>query len=134
MQKHDRLVLLLSRKMRLDGFKIVAYEGKRLPGFPEELPMPIIRHRPDIIGITRGKIAIGEAKTASDLNSRRTREQILDFYNAKTKSGNSMLVYIAITKEARSKLESILDRFSLIQKTRIKILEVPELLLNGPKI
>ncbi len=69
--------------MRVSGFEPVCVEGKS--GLVDSLKLPpkIIRHRPDLIGVNKNyEICIGEAKTMYDIHSKRTKEQIEDYYKA----------------------------------------------------
>jgi len=83
---HEFILMCVARKIRERGYEIIAYQGdsKKISNMSFKLPAKIKRHRPDIIGIKQEilKICIGEAKTASDLFSKRTSEQFFDYYEA----------------------------------------------------
>jgi len=132
---HKMLVDLIARKMREKGYTIVAMEGNFLGSWEtEEMPIPlkIRRHRPDLIGIRMNtkKICIGEAKTSSDLFSKRTTDQFNDFSSIVGKtSGEKAELIIGIPLLARDKLFHLLKSLSL-PLDEVSIVILPEELVG----
>ena len=94
-KSHQLIAGLVVRKMRIKGYEIVSFDGNEslISTISLDAPPTIKRHKPDIIGINikDKKICIGEAKTDSDLSSRRTKEQFVERSN---KTSNCYLLVI----------------------------------------
>lgn len=128
---HSMLVDLLSRKMREKGYMIIAIEGSLLK-LPDNklmsLPLPIKRHRPDVLGINlfSKRLCIGEAKTHEDLRSKRTADQLLDF-SSMIGSTSKERAELIIGIPQRSKYELILLLKKIGAQTEdISIVILPE--------
>ncbi len=128
---HSMLVDLLSRKMREKGYMIIAIEGSLLK-LPDNklmsLPLPIKRHRPDVLGINlfSKRLCIGEAKTHEDLSSKRTADQLLDF-SSMIGSTSKERAELIIGIPQRSKYELILLLKKIGAQTEdISIVILPE--------
>jgi len=96
--QHQFILGLINKAMRQDEIQITYVEGNFLsktdilPG----LPPAILRHRPDLVGVKHsGQICIGDAKTASDVGSIRTKEQLIDYTTIEL-NGMKCHVYIGI--------------------------------------
>jgi len=128
---HQFMVMCISRKMREEGYEIIALEGDytKISTIPFKIPPKIIRHRPDIISISENKsICIGEAKTNEDLLSKRTKEQFLDYANIINNSNGRCKLIIAIPKTGESLLKKILKNLNLEQNKQVSYLTIPEIL------
>lgn len=128
-KKHQFIVGLLVKQMREYGCKINYLDGK-YHGEKLEMPPQILRHRPDIFGITgTGIICIGEAKTESDLKSARTREQLTDFANL-VLNGKPCEVFWGIPRLCKDQFNKILEEQKLLKLSNIHVLFVPEEIIN----
>lgn len=132
---HQMLVGLIGRKMREKGYEIVAFDGNDylFDGVKLETPPAVGKHRPDILGyrFETGDICIGEAKTAGDLSSRRTKQQLIDFSNATVQStGNPVEVIIGIPKSAESRFLDLLHSLDLQCLKSITYVWMPEVLAD----
>ena len=120
--------------MRLGGYEVVSFDGNEglIANISLNVPPIIKKHRPDVIGINirNKKICIGEAKTDSDLSSKRTREQFRDYSNLITKSGNLCELIIGIPRSSEKKLRKILLYLDLIGKNNISYVWMPDELLS----
>lgn len=127
---HQFILDLLEIKMRQDGYTIVHHEGKSVYKI-NDLPIPpkILHHRPDLIGVKDGSIAIGEAKTENDFGER-TKTQILDFTNQEIwhNQNTALLTYFGIPLTIVDKFETYLKQHSIV-KNKYIILSVPDRLL-----
>lgn len=133
---HQMLIGLISRKMRERGYLPVAYDGKgyELNGQEVRLPPKIKRHRPDVIGINLSTktLCVGEAKTAGDLSSARTREQFLDYSDIIGKtSGRRAELIIGISKTAEPALLCLLASLRLDRHTNVCCIYLPEELVEN---
>ena len=133
-QAHDMIVALITRKVMESGYKIAGIESsfEWLFGDGFRLPPPIVRHRPDVLGVRDRKpfLAIGDAKTVHDLGARRTSEQLRDYVDVRVdQDGTPCLVIIGIPQTGVEKLRRLISRLN-IPNDRITILEVPDVLLE----
>ena len=130
--KHQFMIGLIVRKMREDGVNIFGIDGNYPGLFGRKISMPpqILRHRPDIIGIKKEQICLGEAKTDSDLGNPRMYEQLRDFTSVRL-NGMNCAVYYGIPESCRAKFDSTLKRTGLAEITNIQILYIPNELLDG---
>jgi hypothetical protein len=135
-EKHQMLQRLLAQKMTADGYSITHWDGRQCNaagggGLPWPLPIPIGKHRPDIIAIKKDdhRLAIGEAKTPDDISNPRSKRQLLDFSSASI-NGNPSQVYIAIPQSCRGALIKLMIDCKLIGQPNIYVLAVPEVLLK----
>lgn len=134
---HQKIIGIIVRKMRQKEYEIVSFDGqeKVILDINLHIPPKIIRHRPDIIGINlaNNKLCIGEAKTRSDLATRRTQEQFLDFSDALSKVDTSAELIIGIPKSAESDLVQLLQKLNLLKKPNVSYVWIPDELLDGDK-
>lgn len=133
---HQMLIDLIGRKMHDKGYIPVAYDGKNysLHGENVPIPMKIGRHRPDVIGINieTKVLCIGEAKTASDLSSERTREQFSDYANIiGFTSGQKFELIIGIPLRAESALLKLMSDLSLNGIKNVSYILLPEELIEN---
>ena len=78
---HQWLVLWVARKMAADGYTIAGYDGPTAQGgLWNRLPIPfeIASVSPDVFGICKqsARIVVGEAKTAEDVFTQHTVQQL----------------------------------------------------------
>jgi len=93
----------------------------------KKLPPTIKRHRPDLIGLKKGFLVIGEAKTAGDIGAR-TREQIEDYVDcAKNIEETKLIVYLGVPLSVESKINKIVENAR--GNNDVVILGVPDRLL-----
>lgn len=127
---HQFILSLIVRKMKLEGYEIIAYDGdySKIENMALKIPFKIMRHRPDIIGISldKSKICIGEAKTDSDLRSDRTKEEFVDFASIGDTIGKSIKLIIGIPKSSNLLLFKIINELKLQNKNNIEYIIVPE--------
>ena len=132
---HQMLVGLIGRKMREEGYDIVAFDGNEylFDGQKLRVPLTIKKHRPDIVGIRHGtrEVCVGEAKTGRDLYSERTREQLLDYSNSiGISSGVNIRIILGIPKSAEGVLLRLLQKLKLLEKDFISYIWLPEELID----
>jgi len=132
---HKMLVDLINRKMYEKGYIPVAFDGRNyvIEGEMVHIPPKVGRHRPDVIGINiKTKVmCIGEAKTASDLSSERTKEQLLDYANiVGITSGQKFELIIGIPEGAESALLRLLSSMKLDRLPNISYILLPEELVD----
>lgn len=132
---HQMLIGLIGRKMKEKDYEVVAFDGNtfRFDGQKLKLPPTIKRHRPDIIGINiiNKRICIGEAKTRGDLNSHRTKEQLIDYSTTRTKTNNELVeIIIGVPESAVGDLKRLLINLGLSNNDKISFLFLPEVLVN----
>ena len=132
---HRMLVDLIGRKMREMGYMPVAFDGKYYVAQGEEVHIPPIigRHRPDVVGINlvSKALCIGEAKTADDLLSERSREQFLDFSNiVGATSRQKIELVIGIPRSQEGALLRALAELGLDQCPNVSYIVLPEELVE----
>lgn len=131
---HEMLVTYVAGKMQRLGYNILFMEGNHadVKSQRPELPPKIITHRPDVYGVKTNSIAIGEAKTKSDLKASRTRTQLLDFKEIVRENPNNRL-FICVPQNAGPELVSLLSSLGIVVDEQIDIMVIPEMLLpkNG---
>ncbi|MEW6409383.1 MAG: hypothetical protein AB1488_04635 [Nitrospirota bacterium] len=133
---HQMIVGLIGRKMREKGYDIVAFDGNEylFDGQKLNIPPPIKRHKPDIVGFKfeTNEICIGEAKTSEDLFSKRTKEQLLDYSNTKgISTGKHLEIILGIPKSAEEDLIKLLKELNLFGKDFISYIWLPEELVDN---
>lgn len=132
---HQFIMSLIVRKMKLEGYEIIAYDGDytQIENMDLKIPFRIMRHRPDIIGISYDKsnICIGEAKTSSDLHSERTKEEILDYSSIRVDIDRSVKLIIGIPKSSNLLLLKLIYELKLMNNKNIECLLVPENLFTN---
>ena len=132
-KQHQFILGLLVKQMRMEGFKVFFIEGNfigQLPGHTK-IPPNVFRHRPDAIGVSHtGQVCIADAKTTSDIHSKRTREQIKDYTEVEL-NGMPCEVFIGVPADAGDEVMSLLRRLSLDNYPHIHTLRVPNEIING---
>ena len=125
---HRLLVQMLVPRLHALGYKVVASDQYYHELGPLRLKVPpvIVEHRPDLVGIRRDspRLCIGEAKTAADLRTRHTREQVLDFV-----SQVEATLIVAFPAGASLEFERMLADLGLTSGDRLQGMAVPEALL-----
>jgi hypothetical protein len=131
-KKHQFLLGLLLKKARLSDYQIFFLEGRFLGSeCTNPIPPRILRHRPDALGISvLGRVCICDAKTESDINNARTKEQLVDFTKVEL-NGLPCEVFIAIPSNAETKLNFVMKELGLLNYPHLQILRVPEEIING---
>lgn len=131
---HQFILALIVRKMKSEGYEIIAYDGNysKIENMALRIPFTIIRHRPDLIGISldKSKICIGEAKTNSDLRSDRTKEEFVDFASIGDVIGKNIKLIIGVPKNSNLILFKIIKELKLQNNKNIEFLIVPEELFS----
>lgn len=132
---HQALVLWILRKMISDGFTPSGCDG-RVPqgGLWKTLPRPLelAGVRPDAIGIAlgTGEYAIGEAKTAMDIDTVHTRKQLNVFGRAQAQGGKSPCrLYIAVPRSSAPTLDRVLAQLGLAAAKHVVRLHIPDCFL-----
>lgn len=133
--EHDLIVALITRYIRQQGFQIVALESSLswLFGASFQLPLAIVHHRPDVIGVRSEPpyVALGEAKTCGDLKSQRTARQLTDFSTvAIDDAGTVCKVVVGVPKECEAVLQRLIRSLG-ISDNRITVLPVPRAILHN---
>lgn len=127
---HQFILSLIVRKMKEKGYEIIAYDGdySKIENQDLKIPFKIIRHKPDVIGITpdKSQICIGEAKTKRDLYSERTRNEFLDFSSIDEEIGKSVKLIIGVPKSSNFLLLKIINELNLQGNKNIDYIIVPE--------
>lgn len=126
---HQFIADLIARRMNLEGYEVVGFEGaSEVEAIKLKLPPKILRHRPDLIGIKPSGVAIGEAKTADDLTVR-TLEQLQDFTNDTNWSNQiGHQVFFGIPMSVQDKFQKIIKDLG-VNDENLTILPVPDRLL-----
>jgi hypothetical protein len=119
---HQMILGLVARKMRQRGYEIVSFDGNEniISNISLSVTPTIKRHKPDIIGVNfkTKKICLGDAKTLSDIDSLRTKEQFTDYSNLVTKNKKTCEFIIGIPKSAEQKLLKILQELGINEKNK----------------
>ncbi len=134
-QEHDLIVALITRYIRQQGFEIVALESSLswLFGDSFHLPLTIVHHRPDVVGV-RAKppyISLGEAKTCGDIKSQRTARQLVDFTKVEVDGeGTLCQVTVGVPQDCELLLRRLMKSLK-IPDNRIAVLPMPRSLINN---
>lgn len=133
---HDFIVAALARKARQLGFAPIAVDGRKndITATPVTLPPAVLRHRPDLLGVRAdGAFCIAEAKTASDIHSPRTHEQLHDFALAVAQgTGNALLLGVPLSVKAAWRREMV--RASMPAGTKVETVYIPDALLPDEEV
>ena len=124
-RSHQFMLALVARKMRTLGFEPIAYDGDPYSIGTTQLNLPptIMNHRPDIVGINiANQFCIGEVKTINDLDSIRTKNQLIDF------SKDNEFIF-CFPKKAQEKISRKLNNLGIMFKRNIHLLFVPDELI-----
>jgi len=129
-RQHDFIVSAISRKIKLNGFKIIYLDGRYQDIEIEkpDIPPKILNHRPDIVGVKNELFIIGEAKTKNDLCCQRSKQQFIDFYNITSANPENRFI-IGIPMSAIDSLAHLLNELGLAETKQIEILSIPDILL-----
>jgi hypothetical protein len=133
---HQRLLTWLARKMTFDGYVIGGFDGPAPQGFVwNALPLPFeIRGvRPDLWGINviTGAIAVGEAKTSDDVDTRHTRKQLRVYSRLRRRLGAAICrVYFAVPRSTVYALDRVLSDVQALGAAHVIRLHVPDCLLG----
>lgn len=130
---HQFITICLIRKMKEKGYEIIAFNGDytKIDTIAYKIPPQILRHRPDILGIKREtlNLCIGEAKTTNDLFSKRTKDQLVDyFYIISSSLFHNCELIIGIPQKAEEILKNLLNNLGLMNANNISYLLIPEIL------
>jgi hypothetical protein len=128
-EAHQFIAEVIANKMYAEGYEVISFEGhNQTETVKLRLPPKILRHRPDLIGIKKQSIAIGEAKTASDLG-KRTREQLQDFTNNDLWPADiEHKVFFGIPTSIKEEFMRMVKRLG-IDENNLLIIDVPDRLL-----
>jgi hypothetical protein len=124
---HDTIVGFIAGKMQNLGFMIKFMEGDHASVVIDKpaLPPQLCTHRPDVFGVEpSGIICIGEAKMPSDLNTRRTKIQIIEFVKLVRAHPGNLLIF-GIPFGAKDRLITLLNSLGIILDQQIDIMEIP---------
>lgn len=130
-EQHNFIVSAIGRKMRSIGFEIIYLDGKYqdIGTNKFDIPPKIINHKPDIVGEKGGMFfCIGEAKTENDINSNRTKNQIIDFLELVRQSPGNKLI-LGVPLNAKGDLEKLLIKLGLANQEQLDFVYIPETLL-----
>lgn len=134
-ETHDFIVSVIARAMRRNGFKIIYFHGRYQDVEIQKFKIPprIINHKPDIIGENKEKVfCIGEAKTRNDIFTKRTQEQIKDFFGLVATNPENLLI-IGTTLDSKPLLENLLSKIGILGNKQIKKIFIPEKILPNGK-
>ncbi len=128
---HQFIAMCILRKIREKGYEIIAFEGDytKVDTIPFHIPPQIIHHRPDILGIKRDTLdlCIGEAKTAKDLFTKRTKEQLSDYISLMSSNiFNNCELIIGIPQSAERKLKKLLVNLNIFNTKNLSYLMIPK--------
>ncbi len=130
---HQALLLWASRRMLLDGFRLVAYDGQSAQGGRwNSLPAPAIVGgvRPDAWGVSAGGcLGVAEAKTADDVDTYHTRCQLRALTRLDTFE-HPLRLYVAVPRSAARALDRVLADLEFVGVPHIVRLHIPDVLLT----
>lgn len=131
-RQHQRILAIVLKAMNRRGFSLVAVDGKT-EGWDQvglRRPDGLGRHRPDAVGIQAdGTIGIAEAKTADDVASSRTREQLEDYLA--TSSTDYAIVFFGYPRGADRVVARLLESIGAIDCPQLELIPVPDELLDA---
>lgn len=131
---HDVITACVVRKMREQGYEIVGLDSDHTLVDVAKFPVPeaLYTHRPDVLGINleTEEICIGEAKTANDLSSKRTKTQLVEFAAMKSKDGRSCKVVLGVPESGETELKRLLSELGLTKAPNLSYLIVPDVLVS----
>lgn len=134
---HQWLVLWVARKMAADGYTVRGYDGPTPQGGTwNGLPRsPIVgRFRPDAWGIACACIALGEAKTAEDVNTAHTIDQLRAFCSHHAVFGYKYgRLYVAVPRSAARALDRVIAKAGLSGARHVYRVHIPNCLLEDPR-
>ena len=131
---HQWLVTWIARKMVHDGFTVRGIDGSIPHGaLWNDLASPfmIASGRPDIWGVHRdGSLAIGEAKTVDDIDTRHTRLQFGVYTSLFEEGLGRCRIYVAVPRSGVLLLDRVLATHASALR-RVVRLHVPDCLLEA---
>lgn len=130
-RQHQRILALVLKRMKVLGFSVVAIDGRTEAIAPAAAPRPQAfgRHRPDALGCSAdGGLCIGEAKTADDLGSPHTREQLEDYLTVH--GSDYPLVLLGYPRSADPSVRRLLDAIGATDCPQLELIPVPDELLH----
>lgn len=131
-RRHQRILTIVLKRMRQRGFSLVAVDGSTegLCGPSMDRPETFGRHRPDAVGVSfDGRLCIGEAKTADDVASRRTREQLEDYLASSDVDYSAVL--LGYPRSADSIVRSMLKAIGAADCPQLELIPIPDELLDA---
>jgi len=131
-RQHQRILSIVVKVMRERGFSLVAIDGSTEGWNRIDLTRPdgFGRHRPDAVGVADdGTVGICEAKTADDIRSRRTREQLEDYLSASEADYAS--VFFGYPRSTDAALRSVLKAVGASDCPQLELIPVPDELLDA---
>lgn len=134
---HQALLLWAARRMTADRIVVAGFDGTaERGGCFNSLPTPFVlrRRRPDAWGANAdgSLIAFAEVKSANDIGSDRTIDQLQIFGNVRMKSGSICPLYVAVPRDSARALDAALRTAGLASARNLIRIHVPEILLAEP--
>ena len=125
--------------MTWDGYRIANFDGEGVPRDDwNKLPLPPIVNgvRPDVWGhdANSAQMAIGEAKTAEDVDTAHTDAQLRVFKQMRAPSGLRCRLYIAVPQSSMHDLDRVLARVGLIGLREIVRIHVPDIFVPQKEV
>jgi len=122
--------------MTFDGFFVAGFDGPAPDGWVwNALPQPfkIDGVRPDIWGVdSTGTVAVGEAKTADDVDTRHTRQQLRMYTRLRRRQRPELCrVYVAVPRSSVFALDRVLVDVHMIRASHVVRMHVPDCLLES---
>ena len=130
--RHQFILGLVVRQMRESGFRVFCVDGRFVGKLGEEVRIPprILHHRPDALGLSLGGVlCIGEAKTESDIGTRRTRRQIQDFVGLDF-NDQACQVILGVPRTSEEAVKRLLAQLDIAGSPNLHVLYVPEEIIN----
>jgi hypothetical protein len=131
---HQTLLLWAARKMARDGFRLAGYDGASVQGGAWNAlgaPPSLGGVRSDAWGYDGVRVALAEAKTADDIDTRHTRLQLMAFARLRARAtGAPCRLYIAVPRSAAAALDRVLAESGLAGAADIVRLHIPDILLK----
>lgn len=129
--QHQIICGLIIRMMKAQGYtQVCGFDGVIRDGYFSDCDAPptIGRHRPDCIAYnpTTRKYAIGEAKTASDILSERTEEELIDFTNQCIGDERYDKVIFGFPSRSEPQVKKLMERLEQTNKKCIEFFKYPE--------
>jgi hypothetical protein len=126
--------LWATRAMARDGFAIEAYDGPTPQGGVwNQLSRPsnIGGFIPDVFASSnRGAVALGEAKSKSDVSNAHAVAQFAWFARCSSWRGLQLELYIAVPQSAVRELDAALAKARLLCSSHVHRVHVPDVLLH----
>jgi hypothetical protein len=133
---HQWLVIWAARRMTRDGFVVSGFDGRAPRGEEwSSLPSPFVFQgvRADAWGqrTLDQKLAFGEAKTFSDVDTDHTRRQLDVLGKTRMKKAKAYCpLYIAVPRSAVYELDRVLIDVGLLRAKNVVRLHIPDILVE----